>query len=206
LNQIWSGQLQKISKPRHYLDCGGAGPLGWDLPASIGTKVARPEKQVITVVGDFGFQFCMDALPVAVMYKVPFLIVVLNNGYMGLIRQAEKYVYDMEYEVQICYDCYQECTYEEMPKRAEGATGTAVAGLEPGEVAYIPENEGRGFDFVKFAEACGAAGERVIDPKEISAAFKRGVESGIPYVIDIILEKDTDCSMGVSIDAIREFQ
>jgi thiamine pyrophosphate-dependent acetolactate synthase large subunit-like protein len=112
----------------------------------------------------------------------------------------------MEYEVQICYDCYQECTYEEMPKRAEGATGTAVAGLEPGEVAYIPENEGRGFDFVKFAEACGAAGERVIDPKEISAAFKRGVESGIPYVIDIILEKDTDCSMGVSIDAIREFQ
>ncbi len=206
LNQIWSGQLQKISKPRHYLDCGGAGPLGWDLPASIGTKVARPEKQVITVVGDFGFQFCMDALPVAVMYKVPFLIVVLNNGYMGLIRQAEKYVYDMEYEVQICYDCYQECTYEEMPKRAEGATGTAVASLEPGEVAYIPENEGRGFDFVKFAEACGAAGERVIDPTEISAAFKRGVESGIPYVIDIILEKDTDCSMGVSIDAIREFQ
>lgn len=206
LNQIWSGQLQKISKPRHYLDCGGAGPLGWDLPASIGTKVARPEKQVITVVGDFGFQFCMDALPVAVMYKVPFLIVVLNNGYMGLIRQAEKYVYDMEYEVQICYDCYQECTYEEMPKRAEGATGTAVASLEPGEVAYTPENEGRGFDFVKFAEACGAAGERVIDPNEISVAFKRGVESGIPYVIDIILEKDTDCSMGVSIDAIREFQ
>jgi len=206
LNQIWSGQLQKISKPRHYLDCGGAGPLGWDLPASIGTKVARPEKQVITVVGDFGFQFCMDALPVAVMYKVPFLIVVLNNGYMGLIRQAEKYVYDMEYEVQICYDCYQECTYEEMPKRTEEAAGTAVASLEPGEVAYIPENEGRGFDFVKFAEACGAAGERVIDPKEISAAFKRGVESGIPYVIDIILEKDTDCSMGVSIDAIREFQ
>lgn len=206
LNQIWSGQLQKISKPRHYLDCGGAGPLGWDLPASIGTKVARPEKQVVTVVGDFGFQFCMDALPVAVMYKVPFLIIVLNNGYLGLIRQAEKYIYDMEYEVQICYDCYQECTYEQMPKRVEGAIGTAAASLVPGEAAYIPENEGRGFDFVKFAEACGAAGERVIDPKEISAAFKRGVDSGIPYVIDIILEKDTDCSMGVSIDAIREFQ
>ncbi len=71
LNQIWSGQLQKVSKPRHYLDCGGAGPLGWDMPASIGAKVARPDKVVVDVVGDFGFQFCMDALPVAVMYKVP---------------------------------------------------------------------------------------------------------------------------------------
>ena len=108
LNQIWSGQLQKISKPRHYLDCGGAGPLGWDLPASIGAKVARPDKQVVTVVGDFGFQFCMEELPVAVMYKVPFVCIVLNNGYLGLIRQAEKYVYDMDYEVQIWYETQAE--------------------------------------------------------------------------------------------------
>jgi tartronate-semialdehyde synthase len=49
-------------------------------------------------------------------------------------------------------------------------------------------------------------GERVTDPNEIKDALKRGVESGIPYVIDIILERDTDCSMGVSIDAIREFE
>jgi tartronate-semialdehyde synthase len=194
LNQIWSGQLQKITKPRHYLDCGGAGPLGWEMPASIGAKIARPDKQVVTVVGDYGFQFCMDALPVAVMYKVPFLIIVLNNGYLGLIRQAEKYMYEMEYEVQICY------------KMAAAGTGTAVGSLEPGEVAYLPENEGRGFNFVKFAEACGAAGEQVTDPNEIAAALKRGVESGIPYVVDIILERDTDCSMGASIDAIREFE
>ena len=59
---------------------------------------------------------------------------------------------------------------------------------------------------MKFAEACGAAGERVTDPNEIMAALKRGVESGIPYVVDIILERDTDCSMGSSIDTIREFE
>jgi tartronate-semialdehyde synthase len=59
---------------------------------------------------------------------------------------------------------------------------------------------------VKFAEARGAAGERVPDPNEIAAALKRGVEAGIPYVLDIILEKDTNCSMGVSIDGIREFE
>ncbi len=173
LNQIWSGQLQEISKPRHYLDCGGAGPLGWDLPAALGAKIARPDKQVVQVTGDYGFQFCMEELPVAVMYQVPFVIVVLNNGYLGLIRQAEKYMYDMNYEVAIWYD-----------------------GI----------NEGRGFDFVKFAEACGAQGERVTDPADIKAALARGVDSQAPYVIDIILERETDCSMGASIDAVREFE
>ncbi|MBN1106985.1 MAG: glyoxylate carboligase [Deltaproteobacteria bacterium] len=206
LNQIWSGQLQKVSKPRHYLDCGGAGPLGWDLPASIGAKIARPDKQIVTVVGDFGFQFCMDALPVAVMYKVPILVVVLNNGYLGLIRQAEKYNFDMEYEVQIWYDSLQSA-------QAEGVVRTATVGAKPGRgsidlasTALVPENEGRGFDFVKFAEACGAMGERVTDPKELKAAFQRGIDAGIPYVVDVVMERDTDCSMGLSIDKIREFE
>jgi tartronate-semialdehyde synthase len=203
LNQIWSGQLQKITKPRHYLDCGGAGPLGWDMPASIGAKVARPDKQVVTVVGDFGFQFCMDSLPVAVMYGVPFVIVVLNNGYLGLIRQASKYMYDMNYEVQIWYDSLRSIQAEQVVKRV---TAGARGSVDVSQSALTPENEGRGFDFVKFAEACGAKGERVTDPKEIKGALKRGVESGVPYVIDIIMERETDCSMGASIDAVREFE
>ena len=203
LNQIWSGQLQKISKPRHYLDCGGAGPLGWDMPASIGAKVARPDKVVVDVVGDFGFQFCMDALPVAVMYKVPFVIVVLNNGYLGLIRQAEKYMYDMNFEVQIWYDSLRAIQAEQAPM-AVASGGRGAVNVE--RAAQVAENEGRGFDFVKFAEACGASGERVTDPKAIKAALKRGVEAGLPYVVDIIMERETDCSMGASIDAIREFE
>ena len=203
LNQIWSGQFQKISKPRHYLDCGGAGPLGWDMPASIGAKVARPDKLVVDIVGDFGFQFCMDALPVAVMYKVPFVIVVLNNGYLGLIRQAEKYMYDMDFEVQIWYDSLRAVQAAQVPKAMSGGGRGAVT---VDRAAQVAENEGRGFDFVRFAEACGAMGERVTDPKEIKAALKRAVESGMPYVVDVVMERDTDCSMGVSIDAIREFE
>jgi len=206
LNQIWSGQLQKISKPRHYLECGGAGPLGWDLPASIGAKVARPDKQIVTVVGDYGFQFCMDALPVAVMYKVPFVCIVLNNGYLGLIRQAEKYLFDMDYEVQIWYDCCRLEEELEFPKAAAGGAADVRASMDTARPGSIPENEGLGFDFVKFADACGAMGERVTDPNEIKAAFRRGVDSGTPYVIEIILERDTDCSMGISIDAIKEFE
>jgi tartronate-semialdehyde synthase len=202
LNQIWSGQLQKITKPRHYLDCGGAGPLGWDMPASIGAKVARPDKLVVDVVGDYGFQFCMDALPVAVMYKVPFVIVVLNNGYLGLIRQVEKYGYDMDFEVQIWYDSLRAIQAEQTSKLAVGG---AKASATVSQAAYAAENEGRGFDFVKFAQACGAMGERVTDPKEIKAALKRAVESGTPYVVDIVMERDTDCSMGAAIDSVREF-
>ena len=59
---------------------------------------------------------------------------------------------------------------------------------------------------MKFAEACGAAGERIVDPDELQAAFQRGVESGMPYIVEVILERDTDCSMGSSIDSIREFE
>ena len=206
LNQIWSGQLQRIAKPRHYLDCGGAGPLGWDLPAAIGAKVARPDTTVVQVVGDYGFQFCMEELPVAVMYNVPFVCIVLNNGYLGLIRQAEKYNFDMDYEIQTWYDALTGGDQKALPMMQAvgqgGGSGTAVSA----KPRFEPENEGRGFDFVKFADACGAMGERVTDPKEIRAAFQRAVDSGVPYVIDIITERDTDCSMGVSIDAVKEFE
>lgn len=148
----------------------------------------------------------MEALPVAVMYNVPFVCIVLNNGYLGLIRQAEKYLFDMDYEVQIWYDSLRANESVELVKMAAGGTTTGGGSTVSGQAANLPENEGRGFDFVRFAEACGAMGERVTDPDEIKAALKRGVESGAPYIIDIILERDTDCSMGVSIDAINEFE
>jgi tartronate-semialdehyde synthase len=157
----------------------------------------------VDVVGDFGFQFCMDALPVAVMYKVPFVIVVLNNGYLGLIRQAEKYMYDMNFEVQLWYDSLRAIQAEQVPQAiAAGARGSVTVD----RATQVAENEGRGFDFVKFAEACGAMGERVTDPREIRGALKRAVDSGMPYVVDVIMERETDCSMGASIDAIREFE
>jgi tartronate-semialdehyde synthase len=175
LNQIWSGQFQNIDKPRHYLNCGGAGPLGWDLPAAIGAKIARPDKLVVQVVGDYGFEFCSEQLAVACMYDIPVLSVIVNNGYLSLIRQVEKYGYDMNYEVSIWYD-----------------------------------GENKMIDFVKFADAFGAHGERVEKPEEIKPAIKRALEwmekTRKPAILDIIVERETDCSMGASIDAVREFE
>ena len=175
LNQIWSGQFQEIHKPRHYLDCGGAGPLGWDLPAAIGAKIARPDKLVVQVVGDYGFEFCSEELAVACMYKIPILILIINNGYLSLIRQAEKYGYNMNYQVSIWYD-----------------------------------DANKMIDFVKFADAFGARGERVEKPEEIKPAIERALrwmeKNQKPALIDIIVERETDASMGASIDKVREFE
>jgi tartronate-semialdehyde synthase len=103
LYQIWSGQFQEVFRPRHYLICGQAGPLGWEVPACIGAKVSQPDKTVVGVVGDYSFQFLMEEVAVACQYEVPFVLVMLNNAYLGLIRQAEL-KYDMNYGVNIDYD------------------------------------------------------------------------------------------------------
>lgn len=102
LYQIWSGQFQTTYLPRRYLVCGQAGPLGWEVPAAMGVKLAHPERQVVAVVGDYSFQFLMEEVAVAAQYRIPFVIVMINNEYLGLIRQAEL-PYDMNYAVDLHY-------------------------------------------------------------------------------------------------------
>jgi tartronate-semialdehyde synthase len=103
LYQIFSGQLQEVYKPRHYLICGQAGPLGWEISACTGAKLGQPDKTIVGVVGDYSFQFLIEEIAVACQYDVPFVIVMLNNAYLGLIRQTELR-YDMNYAVNIDYD------------------------------------------------------------------------------------------------------
>ncbi|MGW4522276.1 glyoxylate carboligase [Amycolatopsis sp. NPDC004378] len=129
LYQIWSGQFQKAHKPRHYQVCGQAGPLGWEIPAAIGVKKAKPEAEVVGVVGDYSFQFLVEELAVAAQYDVGFVLIMLNNEYLGLIRQAET-GYDMNFEVDIHYDANGTDNVKIM--EAYGCSGTRV--LEPGEI------------------------------------------------------------------------
>ena len=104
LTQIWSGQFQMTSRPRTYLASGGAGTLGYDLPAAIGAKIARPEAVAVAVMGDGGFGFMMEELAMACQYKVPVVVVIVNNGYLSLIRQNQRYAYEYEYGVDLTYD------------------------------------------------------------------------------------------------------
>ncbi|KZM75652.1 glyoxylate carboligase [Nocardia terpenica] len=130
LYQIWSGQFQKSYLPRHYQVCGQAGPLGWEVPAAIGVKAARPEAEVVAVVGDYGFQFLVEELAVAAQYDVPFVIIMINNEYLGLIRQASL-PYEMNYQVDIHYD---ECGTDNVKlMEAYGCSGRRVA--DPADIA-----------------------------------------------------------------------
>jgi len=168
LTQIWSGQFQSIAEPHTYLASGGAGTLGFDLPAAIGAKIARPEATVVAVMGDGGFGFMVEELAMACQHHIPVIVVIINNGYLSLIRQNQRYAYEYEYAVDLTYD-------------------------------------GLGVDFVKLAESFGAYGERVSKPEEIRPAFERAAGSGKPAIVDVIVERETDASMGVSLDAVREF-
>jgi len=119
-------------------------------------------------MGDGGFGFMMEELAMACQHKIPIIVVIVNNGYLSLIRQNQRYAYEYEYAVNLHYD-------------------------------------GGGIDFVKLAESFGAYGERVTKPNDIRSAFERAVKCGKPAVLDIIVERETDCSMGGSLDAVREF-
>ncbi|GAB2821862.1 glyoxylate carboligase [Lentzea nigeriaca] len=135
LYQIWSGQHQKAHKPRHYQVCGQAGPLGWEIPAAIGVKKALKKSQadaeVVGIVGDYSFQFLVEELAVGAQYEVPFVLIMLNNEYLGLIRMAEDHGgYDMKYEVDIHYDTTGSDNVKIM--EAYGCSGVRVA--DPGEI------------------------------------------------------------------------
>lgn len=133
LYQIWGGQHQKAYKPRHYQICGQAGPLGWEIPAAIGVKKAlkntEPDAEVVGIVGDYGFQYMVEELAVAAQYDVPYVIIMLNNEYLGLIRQAS-IPFDMNYQVDVHYDEYGTDNVKLM--EAYGCSGRRV--WEPGEV------------------------------------------------------------------------
>ncbi|HEY8475898.1 MAG TPA: thiamine pyrophosphate-dependent enzyme [Chloroflexota bacterium] len=169
-NQIWSGQFQEISKPGHYIVAGGAGPLGWEFPAAMGVKLARPDNTVVVITGDYGFPFCAEELAMACQYDIRILTIIINNGYMSLIRQNQKYAYNnLNFAVDIWYD-----------------------GTRP--------------DFVTFAEAYGAYGERVDVPWDIKPALARALESGKPAIVDIVVERETDVAMGPSLDRVVEYE
>lgn len=104
LVQMLSGQFQKVYKPKRYFINSGFGCLGWDLPASIGVKVGNPELKVVDIVGDFGFSYSSNQLAVASQYGVPIIVAIINDGYLGLIRQNQELSYGFHYGIDIVYD------------------------------------------------------------------------------------------------------
>jgi len=96
-NQMWAAQFYKSDKPRTFISSGGLGTMGFGLPASIGAKVGRPDKTVIDIAGDGSIQMVSQELATAVINKIPVKIMILNNGYLGMVRQWQELFYNKRY-------------------------------------------------------------------------------------------------------------
>ena len=160
--------------------CGQAGPLGWTVPAAIGVATAAPESTVVALSGDYDFQFLVEELAVGAQFHIPFVHVLVNNAYLGLIRQAQR-GFDMDYCVQLSFDNIN-----------------------------APEVDGYGVDHVKVAEGLGCKALRVREPDAIldslRTARKLAAEHRVPVVVEVVLERVTNVSMGTEIDAVTEFE
>jgi tartronate-semialdehyde synthase len=180
LSQIAAGQFLHVYRPRNWINAGQAGPLGWTIPAAIGVTAADPQGSVVALTGDYDFQFMMEELAVGAQFQLPFIHVLVNNAYLGLIRQSQR-GFDMDYCVQLSFDNINS-----------------------------PEVNGYGVDHVKVAEALGCKALRVFDPAEILPALheakKMTAEHRVPVVVEIILERVTNISMGTEIDNVVEFE
>ncbi|MGU3492709.1 glyoxylate carboligase [Xanthobacteraceae bacterium A53D] len=180
LSQIAGAQFLKVYEPRNWINCGQAGPLGWTLPAALGVRAARPDAKIVALSGDYDFQFMIEELAVGAQHKLPYLHVVVNNSYLGLIRQAQR-GFEMDFEVSLSFD-----------------------NINSDEVGAY------GVDHVAVAEGLGCKAIRVRTPNEFKDAFanaeKLMAEHQVPVVLEFILERVTNIAMGVEIDKVNEFE
>ena len=180
LSQIAAAQFLHVYGARNWINCGQAGPLGWTIPAALGVRAADPEREIVAISGDYDFQFMIEELAVGAQFKLPYLHVVVNNSYLGLIRQAQRN-FDMDFQVQLAFDNINN-----------------------------PELEGYGVDHVAVAEGLGCKAIRVRSPNEFQEAFDRARDlmatHKVPVVIEFILERVTNISMGTELDDVKEFE
>ena len=182
ISQIAGAQHLRVYNPRNWINCGQAGPLGWTLPAALGVRAADPDKQIVALSGDYDFQFLIEELAVGAQHKLPYLHVVVNNSYLGLIRQAQR-GFEMDFEVSLSFENIN---------------------MEHDEAL-----SGYGVDHVAVAEGLGCKAIRVRSPNEFKQAFADAKalmqEHQVPVVIEFILEKVTNIPMGTELDNINEF-
>jgi len=150
-NQMWAAQYYHFDRPNNFITSGGLGCMGFGLPAAIGAQVARPDRTVVDIAGDGSIQMNIQEMATAVQYKLPVKIVILNNRFLGMVRQWQELFYGKRYAAT-CMDCAP--------------------------------------DFVKLAEAYGAAGLRAEKPTEVEAVLAEGLAIAGPVIMDFSVEPE----------------
>ena len=103
-NQMWAAQFYKYTSPRTFISSGGLGTMGYGFPAAIGAQLGRPDKRVFDIAGDGSIQMNIQELIVAVQHRLPVVIAILNNGFLGMVRQWQQLFYDKRYS-HTCINC-----------------------------------------------------------------------------------------------------
>ena len=182
LSQIAGAQFLHVYGPRQWINCGQAGPLGWTIPAALGVAAADPTKTVVGLSGDYDFQFLVEELAVGAQFRIPYVQVLVNNSYLGLIRQSQR-GFEMDYCVQLAFE---------------------------NQNVDDPTLKGYGVDHQAVVEGLGCKALRVTDPAKIQAALREAQamarQYSVPVVVEVILEKVTNIAMGTEINAINEFE
>jgi len=182
LSQIAAAQFLHVYQPRHWINCGQAGPLGWTIPAALGVVAADPARKVVALSGDYDFQFMIEELAVGAQFKLPYIHILVNNAYLGLIRQSQR-GFEMDYCVQLGFE----------------NINADQSGME-----------GYGVDHVAVVEGLGCKALRVFRQEDLRPAIEQAqawmTEHQVPVVIEVILERVTNIAMGTEIDAINEFE
>ncbi len=180
LSQIAAAQFLHVYKPRNWINCGQAGPLGWTIPAALGVRAADPSRKIVALSGDYDFQFMIEELAVGAQFKLPYIHIVVNNSYLGLIRQSQRN-FNMDYCVQLGF-----------------------------ENVNAPEMNGYGVDHIKVVEGLGCKAIRVHKQEELAPAIRQAeklmAKHQVPVVIEVILERVTNIAMGTEINNVVEFE
>jgi len=150
-HQMWAAQFFDFIQPRTFISSGGLGTMGFGLPAALGAQAAYPERQVIDISGDGSFQMNSQEMATLVQYRLPVKIAILNNGYLGMVRQWQQLFFNRRYSQ----------TPLELP-----------------------------IDFVKLAEAYGAAGLRATSPDEVETVIKKALETPGPVIMEFKVARE----------------
>ena len=167
-NQMWATQFFRYTRPRSFISSGGLGTMGFGLPASIGVQLGRKDELVVCVTGDGGVQMNFQELVVAVEHRVPVVVVILNNGYLGMVRQWQELFYGKRY-AGVMLSQHGRAPNEHVPEAP----------------VYLP-------DFVKMAEAHGASARRISRPEEVAPALTEAFESRKTWVIECIVSPEAN--------------
>lgn len=168
-HQMWTALYYKFKYPRTMITSGGLGTMGFGFPASIGAQLANRDKKVVCISGDGSFQMNIQEMATAVIERLPVIIIIMNNGYLGMVRQWQELFNEGRYSST----CLMNCT--KSPSECKGEESTCFK--------FIP-------DFVKVAEAYGAEGIRVKKKEELELAIKKALEKkDSPTIIDVITER-----------------